>query len=287
MIDPKAQIDTLKSISLAGSALLADFSQRMKPLTSDLQSMKQAHATQLQRILAACDRTGETTLLLVAHGRLWDAELPLRATMEGSVKFSYILQDPAHFDERITEYSDVLRDLGSLKNHDKACDFLASVSNPDSLDWKPIRDSRLSTQRVQEIKTRYPSNKRGALESKWGFIQLLKHLASSDVLPLVRIAGLAHGYGVASHVQHADCFGVEYPLSQGRHPAAFVLAHAARIVIDVPAYSFLRLGIVHRFLGHELRELFPLRDKLNALMLSFKDLQARWYELEYGKSATT
>lgn len=95
-------------------------------------------------LLTASARSTESVLLLSAYGQLWDAEVVMRSVCEGSLKLAYMLQSRESFNERISEYSEDHFQLSLLKDDKKIREFLAVVENPDSPEWKPLRDRLLS-----------------------------------------------------------------------------------------------------------------------------------------------
>lgn len=60
-------------------------------------------------VLSTARLNGTTSVLhLVGVRRFWDAELVKRSLMEGTVKFAFLLENPASFTARCIEYADAL-----------------------------------------------------------------------------------------------------------------------------------------------------------------------------------
>lgn len=81
-------------------------------------------------LLSATARASESALLLCAYGQLWDAEILVRSVLKGSLKFAYMLQAPAVFPARHSEYAHDLFSIALIKDHRKSTELLAAVSDP-------------------------------------------------------------------------------------------------------------------------------------------------------------
>src|SRR4051812_31336606 len=97
-------------------------------------------------LASATARASESALLLCAYGQLWDAEGLVRSALEGSLKFSYLLQSASTFPDRHREYATDLFSIALFKDHKKAADLLATALDPADPEWRPIRDRLLSDQ---------------------------------------------------------------------------------------------------------------------------------------------
>ncbi|MFD2498571.1 DUF5677 domain-containing protein [Rhizorhabdus histidinilytica] len=130
-------------------------------------------------LLSATARASESALLLCAYGQLWDAEVLARSALEGTLKFAYLLQSPDTFTQRHTEYAINLFHIALMKDHLKCAELLAAVSDPDSLQWRPIKDRLLDDDELVELRATYDRVHRRELENRWGFTGLVSELSRS------------------------------------------------------------------------------------------------------------
>jgi hypothetical protein len=244
-----------------------------------------AEGRALGHLLTASARSSESVMLLCAYGQLWDAEVVARSVLEGSLKFAYILQDRAKFQRRLREYAEDLFQIGILKDHQKAADFLAAMPNPDSEEWKPLRDILISEAEQDRIGKQFPSDVRRALETQWGFTCLLRALTTSEA-GLPELKSLAHGYSVASHIQHADYTGTSIAFDRDTRSHerrdAIHFAHLEKLISTVLASLMLRLGVGYRFVQQDVTPLKTAAEKIAALKRSFGTPYGDWMRIEYG-----
>lgn len=237
-------------------------------------------------LVSAAARSSESAILLCAYGQLWDAELPTRSTLEATLKFSYLLQAKETFHQRHTEYADDLFNIALMKDHQKACELLAAVSNPEDAEWKPIRDRVLSNEKIAELRDTYPKKQRVALESKWGFTGLIQSLTTSGDPAFTNFRGFTHGYSVSSHVAHADYIGVSIPLDRdyrtNDHRRTAHLAHLIRLLSDSCAYLYLRLVVGYRFVEEDFQPIIEAGQRIDELQASFGPIYQEWFDVEYA-----
>jgi hypothetical protein len=237
-------------------------------------------------LLSATARTAESTLLLCAYAQIWEAEVLARSTLEGSLKFAYMLQSQEACAERHEEYAEDLYNIALVKDHRKAKDLLALVPDPQSATWRPVRGVLLSDEQFEELSSRYGRAARKELETRWGFTGLIGQLARSADPYFTDITALAHGYAMASHVQHVDFAGAAMPLERDcREPEqreSVHLAHAARIISDCLWFFFLRLSVGYRFVGADRSRLREVANAIEQACAPFGKGYSDWARAEYG-----
>lgn len=240
----------------------------------------------LSYVLTACARSSESSLLLIAYGQFWDAEILVRSVAEGTLKFAYLLQSRDTFKQRYQEYSHDLFQVALLKDHGKAEELLASVSNPDDEEWRPIRDRLLGDQELQELRAAYPSAGRRDLEARWGFARMMGTLSRPGEGRVEAVNALAHGYAISSHVHHVDYIGAILPFEHDSRPVerrdAVHLAHASRLISDVMSFFLIRLMVGYRFVRHEAQQLRAASEEIQALKSTFGDVYESWMHVEYA-----
>jgi hypothetical protein len=207
--------------------------------------------------------------------------------MEGSLKFAYLLQSPKEFADRHREYAEDLFNIALIKDHRKAQDLLDIVPDAESPQWRPIRDVLLPRGQFEELSGRYDRTMRKDLEARWGFTGLLGRLARSGDTYFSGIAALAHGYGMASHVQHVDFVGASIPLERDRRPVerreSVHLAHGGRIISDVLWFFFLRLATGYRFVGADRARLDAAVSIIEKACAPFVHSYSEWIHKEYAE----
>ncbi|MCA0249009.1 MAG: DUF5677 domain-containing protein [Proteobacteria bacterium] len=236
-------------------------------------------------LVPAIARSSESTILLVAYGQLWDAEVTLRSVAEGTLKFCYLLQSKSTFKQRHREYSDCLWEISLLKDHRKAAELLKVIPNRDDSTWRPIRDRLLDDAARDRISSAYDQSRRRSLEARWGFAGLLAELTRSGDPDFVRFAGFAHSYSLASHIQHADYVGISLPWDRESRSVeqrdTLQLAHAGRLISDVFTFLELRLKIGYRFVEADTGPLVEQWAKVKGLKADFQNAYANWMSVEY------
>ncbi len=234
-----------------------------------------------------CNLSSESVLLLVRAEKEWDADLIARSVMEGSFKFTYILQGShAEIEEKANEFWNVLPLFYTIRhgeNVKKMFEYLPDLNAPE---LRPFHDLRVSDEEVAETRARYSRSERQALEEKWSFVGLCRAFAASDNPGLKAFAVLSHGYTMSSHLLHKDADGIgmvweRYKRSPERQLAAR-MGHSARVVSDVCSFSKLRLFSLVKACGGS-------RDALDAIESRYQHLDgaltaaiARFNVVEYG-----
>ncbi|MGY4298834.1 hypothetical protein ACVWXN_006929 [Bradyrhizobium sp. i1.4.4] len=236
-------------------------------------------------LLSAAARATESTFLLCACGQLWDAEVLARSVVEGSLKLAYLLQSRQEFAARHAEYADKLFEIALLKKHRKAESVLAAVPDPDGQQWLPIRGLLLPDSKLAELSARYDKAARRSLETRWGFAGLIGELSRSGDPYFGGLGALAHGYSMASHVQHADIVGVSIALERDRRSderrEAVHLAHEARLLSDLLEFLFLRLAVGYRFVAADKSHLAEVRAVMDEARAPFRKAAEDWFRVEY------
>lgn len=240
-------------------------------------------------LASATARTSESALLLCAYGQLWDAEILVRSVLEGTLKFSYLLQSRDSFAERHREYADDLFVIGRFKDHAKAEKFLETAKQRNDPMWRPTRDLLIPAHERAELSAKYSRIVRKDLTTRWGFTGLIKELADSGD-PLFRDLGAtAHAYSIASHIQHVDMIGasmaLERDLRSEPRREAIQLAHLGRLVGDVLRFMFLRLALGYRFTGADVAPLEGVKATIDAETTRFDRTYRAWMEVEYPSNS--
>ena len=236
-----------------------------------------------------CHLSTESVLLLVREQKEWDADLISRAVMEGSLKFTYMLDGSVEDVKiKVHEYWNLLPQFFAIKHSERAKRLLEDIPNPDNPEWQPFRDLIIDDTEISTTRTTYSRQERKTLEERWSFTGICKSFAKSGNDGLRKFVHLAHGYGMSSHLLHKDADGIgmvwdRYQRDVERQ-AAVKLGHSARVVSDVCSFAFLRALTLLRVCSQSTQALREIEERYALLLFTelTKAIQ-RFTELEYGE----
>lgn len=236
-----------KSWSGLASHFIAECFDLAKPFIED----DHAGLDPLVRFVAAqlfidCHLSSESILLLIRQQKEWDADLIARSVMEGSFKFTYMLDgSDEEVKTKVHEYWNLLPRFYDIKHSERAKRFLDEIPNPDDPEWQPFRDLIIDDSEIASTRATFSRQERQALEERWSFTGICKTFAKSENSGLRQFAHLTHGYGMSSHLLHKDADGIGMVWERnGRdleRQTAVKLGHSARVVSDVCSFAQLRL----------------------------------------------
>jgi len=210
----------------------------------------------------------------------------MRSVTEGSLKVTYLLSNPDLFEERFTEFSEVLFDIEGIKQHRKAETLLETLENPESDQWKPIREVLLPEELLNDISEKYPRSDRRSIETRWGFTALISQLGKENIPAANLFVMLLHGYSMASHHLHADysgvCSALERDTRDEEKRDAVYAAHGARIIPDIFWLAYARLHSGYRFIDLDTDLLKQFVEKYQDLNKGLSELISDWGGIEYG-----
>lgn len=260
----------------------------LMPLHAALNDLPGAprHKRALMLLSTACLGSTGTVLHLVDSTRLWDAELVMRAVVEGTVKFGYMLESPATYTARCIEHTDALPAIAWLRRHQRAAEALRALAGTTDEEARPFRDLLLSDEELDQIRSAYPRELRRNMERRWGFTTLVEAISKEGGAfgPTARV--LLHGYSVASDLQHMSYAATDMPLERdrrsGQRRAAIELAHAAKLVGDCFHFTFLRVIVLLRFLKLSTDGLRKVETRHSTLIDELAEAGREWERIEYS-----
>ncbi len=237
-----------------------------------------------------CNLSSESVLLLIRAEKEWDADLVARSVMEGSFKFTYMLQGlRAEIEEKANEYWHVLPLFYRIRHGENVKKMFEHLPDPEAPEWRPFQDMLVDDEEIAEIRAGYSRSARQALEEKWSFVGLCRSFASSGNLGLKAFAGLAHGYTMSSHLLHKDADGIGMVWERyGRPPErqlAVRMGHSARVVSDVCSFAKLRLFSLLKACGEPTGALKEIESRHQHLESALTAAVAKFNEVEYGPTA--
>jgi hypothetical protein len=197
-----------------------------------------------------------------------------------------MLQSRDTFKQRHREYSHHLFRNSLMKDHRKAAEVLRALANPDDPEWKPVRDLLMSDEQMAEYSAEMPASRRAALDNQWGYTGLIGSLSRSRDRLFANFMGLAYGYSLASHIQHADAVGTSIALERDfREPAArrdtLHAAHQVRLISDIFTALTIRLAVGYRYVDSDPAPITAALAEVNRLMEGFGPVYKDWMAVEY------
>lgn len=238
-----------------------------------------------------CHLSSESVLLLIREQKEWDADLVARSVMEGSFKLAYMLLGRAEeVESKVHEYWNILPQFSSVKHSERASRFLNDVPDPENPEWNPFRELIMDESSIASIRSQYTRQQRQAFEESWSFAGICRSFAKSNDHNLTRLAHLAHGYGMSSHLLHKDADGVgmvwdRYGRDHERQTAV-KLGHSARIVSDICSFSQLRLTALLRACQQPVSAVKAINEKYEVLLFDeLAKASKKFTETEYRQKA--
>ena len=235
-----------------------------------------------------CHLSSESVLLLIGEQKEWDADLIARSVMEGTFKFTYMLDgDTEEIKTKVNEYWHLLPQFAVIKHSERAESFLSEVPNRDSPEWLPLQNLILDDSGISSIRNKYSRKERMAFEEKWSFSGICKAFSKSENSGLNLFSKLIYSYGMSSQMVHkdADGIGMAWERSQ-RSPdrlAAVQLGHSARLISDICTYTQLRTFSLLRAYNQSLEALKDIEKSYSMTLFSeLTKANQAVTEIEYG-----
>ena len=240
----------------------------------------------ISQLFSDCHLSAESVLILVKEGKAWDAEIILRSVFEGSIKLTYILNgSKQEIANKADEYWNVLPLFAAIKRSRNAKQVLEAVEDASDITWLPLHEVLLPDIEVERIQKQYPKSVRSAMEQKWSCSEIMLRFGKSDNMALQKLSKLMHGYSMGSHLIHKDADGIgmvweRYQRDDRRQDAVF-LAHSARLVSDVCAYSKLRLLSLLHAVGKKAKCIDQVDKEYDLLYSQLRQASGSFSDVEY------
>ena len=187
----------------------------------------------------------ESALILLQNGGVFEADILLRCTMEGTVKYCYLMtgSDEQRRD-KYREYKEILPELDKLHDHQKAKDAIETIRQFSNNNLKPFETMIIPDEDVERIKSKYSKRDKNMLKQKWSYHSLLEELAQNGVEYEAQLGSLST-YAITSHYCHLDYTGLQDQKAQIRASAMldeiFDYAHALRIIANILSFYLFRV----------------------------------------------
>lgn len=186
-----------------------------------------------------------SALLLLQVTDYWGAEILMRPVIEATIKIIYIcLCDEETRKQRIHEFIIDLPEINRLNHSERAKRTIAAAKGKGSI---AIKGLIINSQEEDELRAKWPKKTRKLLEQKWTFSEMVREVdhafSLSHQIQGPFLAGLAHSYGISSHLIHADETALDLVIDrQTRDPREKELldySHSVRIYSDIAAMALL------------------------------------------------
>lgn len=227
--------------------------------------------------------------VLLQEWMLWDCDIIMRSALECATKFLYVssVSGPER-NARLVECTISLNEVEDILRSDKA--RKAADNSLNDHDEMLLRGAVLPNGREDELRLKWPKAKRHALKQKWSFSELVRELKKVDeeTLNLTGYESFLHGYGLSSHLIHADQTAINLHFDRlGRDESERHLlecAHFARLAVEQTSLFFLccramehSLGVLHITRDVVMR-LLDLHEASKIYHVKFADSQRSFYQ---------
>jgi hypothetical protein len=230
----------------------------------------------------------QTLNLLLHDWRLWDGDIIMRSATECATRFIFVsIAEPNERANRIHEYEFALSEIEDLQRSEKAKPAVAAST--DSGTAMLLGGVVLSPEHEADLRARWPKAKRAQLKQKWSFSEMVKQLAEfhDDRLDLRHYRSLLHGYGLSSHLIHADQTAITiFWDREGREPSIRKMqeqAHFARLATTQISLLYLCWRAIAFATGFDSKNpepterLVALDEHADAFHRAFAESQAHLY----------
>jgi len=208
--------------------------------------------------------TSESILILLLHRSLFDADILLRAVLEGTIKYCYLMiGNDEEKKAKYTEYKVKLTDIDRLNDHKKAIETIDILKKFSTYCTEPLERSILSDEELSRLLKLYPKKEQNKLKRKWSFRKLLESLVESNQEYEAQL-GATSAYSLMSHFGHYDWTGVldrnaQIMDSVNSDSVVYDVIHSMRILSNVLNLELLRVMEYIRgnnFYSQEVLELY-------------------------------
>lgn len=188
----------------------------------------------------------ESVLVLLQNGATIEADILLRSTMEGTVRYCYLMTgDEVERKKKYYEYKVIMPDIDRLKDHKKAQIAIKILNRFTNSNTKPFENMILADEEIDDLKNRYSNKYKNELKKKWSYQYLLNELASSREEYEAQLGSLST-YALTSHYCHLDFIGLSdnlnrIMLSKNDGNITIDFAHSLRIVGNIISFYLFRV----------------------------------------------
>jgi hypothetical protein len=235
---------------------------------------------------------------LISCEYIWDSEMILRSAFETAAKIWFIcLSSEQDREKLVEEFWGIRAKIHNRKRSRKAGIlkqlFLHANSQEEVDIFEALEDKN------EFLHDEVNKRERKAIEQKWSFSEIITYLEANypPAFPLEYLSSFLHGYGIASHLIHADDCALDLMLDRALRDKEELLllkcAHIARIWSDVVGLWYVSLAALnYRFdvagSSEEIQEAFmKFHDLCRPISERFYSTQRDLYERRKQKMLKT
>lgn len=236
--------------------------------------------------------TSESIFLLILNCKIWDADILLRAVLEGTFKIVYLLMgSPEDQKRKAEEYWNIMPEMARLSRHHRATKILKAIDNEkEMLMLRPIRDLTIDDIEVETLKNKYSRKERQQLAQKWSFSGLSRRFAEHENDKYKNMGILGYDYGMKSHLIHQDGDGVGIIWDRFRRNEerqdSIEIAHAGKIISDICIFGLFRAGELLIACKQDSSVTLDIYNRYKSLFENISEAGKDWYGIEYGKPSS-
>lgn len=243
-------------------------------------------ATQMQNSISL---TSESILLLILNCKIWDADILVRAVLEGTFKFVYLLMGtPEEQRIKAEEYWNIMPEMARLGRHYRATRLLEAFEDKEEmLIWRPLHELTIDESEADALRKKYSKKQRQELTQRWSFSGLSKHFAEHENYKYRNMGILGFDYGMKCHLIHQDGDGVGIIWDRFRRDEerqdSIEIAHAGKTISDICSLAFFRAGELLLACKQDPSVTLEIHNRYQSLFDDISNTGKDWYDIEYGK----
>ena len=272
-----------------GSHFIGECFDTAKPyIDQDYECLPQNVRFVVSQLYIDCHLTSESALILIHHGKEWDADILSRAVMEGTLKFVHMLTGREDDSRRkVHEYWEILPQFSSIRHSMRAGMYVTEPEAPFN-HMPAFKDLVLDESDVESIRQAWPKAKRKQIEEAWSIAGILREFGKSEHDGLRKLVHMAHAYGMSSHLLHKDADGVGMVWERSRRTSdrqvAVTLGHSARVVSDMCQFAKWRLLFLLKVCGEDTNRISIIEDEYSVLFEELQKAYSHFYRTEYQEA---
>ena len=272
-----------------GSHFIGECFDAAKPcLDQDYKDLPQGVRFVVAQLYIDCHLTSESALILIQHGKEWDADILSRAVMEGTVKFVYMLTGGEESIRRkVQEYWEILPQFSAIRHSLHARSYMEEPDAP-SRHMPVFQEIVLKDAEVKATRHEWSKARRKQLEEAWSVAGILREFGKSEHKGLRRLVHMAHAYGMSSHLLHKDADGVGMVWERARRDShrriAVTLGHSARVVSDLCQFAKWRLGFLLKACRVDTSCIAAIESKYSVLFDELEKAEKHFHCTEYQQA---
>lgn len=264
------------------NALIATHLPRYAPLWRS-NVMQPEHGKLIVALSSACYTCSSGQLILLEHGRIAEAEVLGRTTIEGTLKFIYLLEERSTFVERFGEYANTF-DFASIKDHFA----ITGIAQSQSIELEPMLHDLLFADEELEAKTSaHTKSERKSIQERWSVQAIVRHLCARSNKERGNYLRLLRAYAIAGHLAHMDAYGIiamrERDARSRERAKALNEAQAATVIANVVTFSMLRLGTALAFAGEPSSDILAVYREAQTALDPLELVIYEWMKSEYPR----